>query len=141
MNAVNKLLVLAFQCFRRTDIGLYHAFFNEFMRIQTLRHQNTINRAVFLQQNFALRQIQFKRLAVVATAGHALVSCVKRLKHVLHQGLGLFIRLAIDGCLIAWISKIGMVAHQNAMERMFCLTAFRIKMHLDGKSRAVFTFA
>ena len=55
---LRRFLGLKFFCRRR--IGLDHEFFDQLVGIEAFRNQHAVDRAVGLQQDLSLRQVEFQ---------------------------------------------------------------------------------
>ena len=66
MDTVEKLALFGFQCFRRTDIGQNHAFFDNFVSIKALAKVDGGHLARIGQDNFALWKVQIEGAAAGA---------------------------------------------------------------------------
>ena len=73
----------ALQRLGRRDIGEDHEFLDQPMRVEALRDDDAIERAVGLQQDLSLRQIEIERAACVARLLHRAIGGVERLEHAL----------------------------------------------------------
>ena len=78
MHPVDKRQRLLFKHFRRRDIGEDHEFFDQFMRIEPLRHDHAVDRTVELQQDLALGNIEIERIAFVARLLYGDIGVVER---------------------------------------------------------------
>ena len=116
VHAVDKRQRLLFKHLGRGDVGQDHELFDQFMRVEPLRHDHAIDGAVGLEENLALGQIEIERVALVACQFHKPIGCVKRLQDRIEQGAGDFVRPAVDRGLCLRIVQLGGRAHQHAME-------------------------
>ena len=107
------------------------------MGIEPVGDNHLFYRAVFMEQDFPLRQIQLQRLALRAAFHHAPIGGPQRLQNRFEQWFGLVVRIAVDCRLYALIGEIGMVAHQNPVEIVRGLVSLGIKPHFNSKGRAV----
>ena len=64
MHPIDKRQRLLFKHFGRGDVGEDHEFLDQFMRVEPFGHDHAIDRAVRLQQDFALGQIEVERICV-----------------------------------------------------------------------------
>ena len=123
MHAVDQRQRLLFQRFGRGDVGEDHELLDQAMRVEPLRHDHPIDRAVRFQHDLALGQFQIERIALVARALHRGIGVVQRAQHGLQQRAGDVIGAAVDRGLRLRISEFRRRAHQDAMERMRALAA------------------
>ena len=86
-------------------IGLYHKFFDQFMRIKPRRHHNAFNLAVLIKFDFTFRQIKFQRLTRIAPAFQHGVCSPQRLQDGFKQWRGLGISHAINCALRGLIAQ------------------------------------
>ena len=68
VDAVDQPLALRLQRLGRCDIGLDHELFDELVRVEPVGHDDAVDRAVGLEQDLALGQVELERLARVAAA-------------------------------------------------------------------------
>ena len=73
MDAVDQPLALGLQRFGRRDIGLDHELFDELVRVEPVGNDDAVDRAVRLEQDLALGQVELERLARIAAALQHLV--------------------------------------------------------------------
>ena len=78
MDAVNKRKLGALQRYCRCNIGENHKFFNKLVGIKAIARDNIFDKAVFTQNNFALRQIKIKGRAFCPLTQTALIGIIKR---------------------------------------------------------------
>ena len=63
VDAVDQRLALCLQRFGGRDIGLDHELFDELVRVEPVGNDDAVDRAVRLEQDLALGQVEFQRLA------------------------------------------------------------------------------
>ena len=63
MDAVDQRLSLGLQRLGGRDIGLDHELLDQLVGVEALGHDDPVDRAVRLQQDLALGQVEFERLA------------------------------------------------------------------------------
>ena len=73
MDAVDQALPLGLERLGRGDIGLDHELFDELVRVEPLGHDDAVDRAVGLEQDLSLGQVELERLARIAAALQHLV--------------------------------------------------------------------
>ena len=141
VDAVDQPLPLGLQRFGRCDIGLDHEFFDELVRVEPVGHDDAVDRAVGLEQDLALGQVELERLARIAAALQHLVGGPQRLQHRVEDRPGRVVGRAVDRRLRLRIGELGRRAHHDAVERMPELAAVRRKGHAHGEGRAVLLLA
>ena len=92
MHAVDQRGALGFQRFGGGDVRLDHEFFDELVRVQPFRRDNALNHAMGIEDEFALRQVQFQRPARIAGFHDGVVGRPEGLQGRFEQGLGLGVR-------------------------------------------------
>jgi hypothetical protein len=133
-------MALFFQRFCRADIGLDHHFFNQPMRIKPRRNDHPVHGSVSIQQDLALRHVEFQRLAAVAPEAHNVIGMPQGSQDRIEQWGCFLIRVAIDGCLCLLVGQFGRTFHHDPVKDMARLAAFFGKSHPHGKGRAVHPF-
>lgn len=116
VHAVDQRERLLLQHLGCRDVGEDHELLDQLVRVETLRHDDTINRAVALQEDLALGQIEIERIALVARALDAGISGIERLQDRIEQGAGGVVRPPVDRGLRLRVVQLRRRAHQDAME-------------------------
>ncbi len=137
MNAIDQRLLALFQRLRCGHVGLDHEFLDQLMCIETRGHDNTVHGAILIEQNFALRQVEFQRLAIVAAPFQHGVGFPKRAQNRLQPRLGAGRFFAVDCCLRFLVGKPHVAFHHDAVKCVAQLPPCRGKRHANGQSRAV----
>ena len=78
VHPINKRQRLLFKHFGCSDIGQYHEFFDQFVRIQPFRNDHAIDGSVRLQQDLALGNVEIERIALVARLLHNGIGVIER---------------------------------------------------------------
>ena len=107
MDAVDQPLALRLQRLGRRDIGLDHELFDELVRIEPVGHDDAVDRAVRLEQDLALGQVELQRLARVAAALQDLIGRPQRLQHAVEDRPGGVVGVAVDRRLRLRIGELG----------------------------------
>lgn len=141
MHAVGQRLLLRLQRLSRGDIGLDHEFFDELVRVQPFRDDDAVDRAVRLEHDLALGQIEFQRLAAIAAALEDGVGVPQRLQHRVEDRPGLVVRHAVYRGLSLRVGELGRRLHHDAVEGVAELAAIGRKNHAHGERRPVLAFA
>ena len=66
VDTIEQWRCLGLERFGGGDIRLDHEFFDELMRIEAIRRDDTFDEAMRVEDEFALREIEFERLAALA---------------------------------------------------------------------------
>ena len=85
MDAVDQRRARLLQRLGGGDVGEDHELLDQPVRVEALRHEHAVDRAVGLEQDLALRQVERERLARVARPLHAGVGRPERLQHRLEE--------------------------------------------------------
>ena len=101
------------------------------MCVQPFRHDDAVHRAVGLQQNLALGNVEIERIAFVARALHNRIGVVQRLENGSEEGTGAVVRPSVDRRLRLRVVQFGGRAHQDAMKAVRALAAVRADHHPD----------
>ena len=96
MDAVDQPLAFGLQRLGRRDIGLDHEFFDELVGVEPVGNDDAVDRAVGLQQDLALGQVELERLACVAAALQHLVGGPQWLEHAVQDRPGGVVGPAVD---------------------------------------------
>lgn len=68
------------------DIGEDHELLDQLVRVEPVGHDDAVDRAVGLEQDLALGQIEIERIALVARALDAGIGGIKRPQDWIEQG-------------------------------------------------------
>ena len=137
MHAIDQRRAGALQRFRRRDIGEDHEFLDQPVRVEPLRNDHAIQRAVGLEQDFSLGQIEIERTAFVARFLDREISVVERLEHRIEQGPGLVVGPSVDRVLRLLVVQLGGRFHQHAMECVRAFAPVGADHHAHGERRAI----
>ena len=124
--------------FGRGDVGEDHELLDQPVRLQPLRHDHPIDRAVGFQHDLSLGHVQIERPAFVAGAEHGAIGGVEWLENRLDDRLGHLIRPAGDRKLRLFVMKPRGRAHQHAMKRVRALAAIGADDHAHGERRTIY---
>ncbi len=141
MGAVDQRLALLLQRFGRGDIRLDHHLLDQPVGVEARGHDHPVDRAVILQQDAALRHVEFQRLTAIAADRHRFVGGPERLQHRFQKRAGLVVRAAVDGGLSLLVGQFRRALHHDAVEGVGGLAAFLGKHHAHGKRRPVLALA
>ena len=123
MHAVDQRQRLLLQRLGGGDVGKNHELLDQPVRVETFRHDDAIDGAVWLEQDFALGQVEVERVALVAGALHRVIGGIKRLEDRIEQGTRGVVGLAVDRGLRLRVIEFRRRAHQHAMEGVRVLAA------------------
>ena len=98
---------------------------------------HAVDRAVGLEQDLALGQVEIERPALVARALERFVGGVERLEHGVEQRLGVLVGAAVDRGLRLLVGELRGRAHQHAVERVRALAAVGADHHAHRQRGAV----
>ena len=141
VDAVDQRLLLRLQRLGGGDVGLDHELLDQLVGVEALGHDDAVDRAVRLQQDLALGQVELERLAVVAAALQDRVGGPQRLQHRVEDRPGLVVRRAVDRRLRLRVGELGRRAHHDAVEGVAHLAAVGGEDHAHGERRPVLAFA
>ena len=137
VHAIDQRHARALQRLGRRHIGEDHELLDQPVRVEPRRGDHAIDRAVGLQQDLALGQVEVERLALGALALDGRVGRIERLDHRCEQGAGRLVGAAVGGVLRLRVVQLRGRAHQHAMERVAALAPVRADHHAHGERRAV----
>jgi len=81
VHAIDQRHAGALQRLGRRDVGENHEFLDQPVRVEAWRSDDAVDRAVGLQNDLALWQVEIERLALVAFALYRAIGRIKRLDH------------------------------------------------------------
>src|SRR5664279_175056 len=85
MGAIDQRRMRGFQRFRRRDIGEYHEFLDEPVRVEPFGPAHALQLAVGIEDELALGQIEIERIALAALLPKRVKGGVERLQGALQQ--------------------------------------------------------
>src|SRR5690606_12030249 len=92
---------------------------------------------VFVENNFALWQIEIERLAPRPCGSQHLIGRPQRPQHVLHKRLAPLRRLPVEGSLSLLVAELGGRPHYSMNEGMRAFIASAVEDHANGKAGAI----
>src|SRR5207302_3649568 len=120
----------------RGDVGQDHELFDQFVRVEPLRHDHAVHGAVGLEQDLAFGNVEIERIALVARALYHRVSVVEWLDDGIEQGTGDVIGPPVDRGLRLRIVQFRGRAHQYAMKAVRALAAVGADHHAHRERAA-----
>ena len=129
MHTKQKRLALGVQRLGGGDIGKDHAFFDQAMRIKARFDLDTIDCAGIRENNFALGQIEVKRLPPVPRGFQRGIGGIERLDHILNKGGRALGNGTIHRRLHLFVMQRGGRLHQTAHKGMVDFLALCINHH------------
>ena len=136
MDAVDERLELGLQRLGRGDIRLDHELLDELVRIEAVGNDDLVDRAVGLQQDLALGQVEFQRLARDAAALQHRIGCPERFQRRLEDGTGDVVRRAVDRRLRLAVGELCRRLHHDAVEGVADLPPLGGEGHLAPRAPA-----
>ncbi len=129
MHAVDQRERLLLQHLGRRDVGEDHELLDQLVRIETFGHDDAIDRAVALQEDLALGQIEIERIALVAGALGAGIGGIERPPGSDRAGSGGVVGPAVDRGLRLRVVQLRRRAHQDAVEAVRALAPVGAEHH------------
>ena len=120
-----------------SHIGEDHEFFDQAMRVEPLRRDDPVHRAIRFEQDLAFRQIEVERVACIARGLERPVGGIERLDHIRQQRRGHVVRPAVDCGLRLRVGELCGGAHQHAMKAMRVFAAVGGDDHAHRECRPV----
>ena len=133
MHAIDQRQRFLLQRFGGSNVGKDHELFDELVRIEPLGDDHAIDRAVCLEKNFSLGNVEVERIAFVARALHQRIGCVERLQNRHENRAGGVIGAAVDRGLRLRVIQLRGRAHQHTMKRVTLLAAVWADHHPNGE--------
>ena len=141
MDPIDQRLLLAFQRLGGRYIGLDHELLDQPVGVEAVGNHHAVDRSVRFQQDFSLRQVEFERIARVASALEYGIAVPQRLQNAVENRRGLLVGLPVDRRLRLRIGELGRRAHDYSMKRMAEFAPLGRENHLHSEGRAVLALA